>query len=496
MQPDLLIELDNVDASLENRQVLHGINWRFCKDENWLIMGPNGSGKTTLLRLICGSLWPAPGCQGKRRYFFDDKPSESPVGLETVIAYLSPEFQQRYQTQEWDMTGEEVILTGIDNTDMLYERITTQQQGEVRKLVRRFKLTAIARKPFRELSQGELRKVLLLRALAGTPQILVLDEFCSGLDATSRKDLLAFIDKAVRAGSQVVMTAHRREEVLPSITHVLQLEEGKVVVQGPRKKVLPTLTARKVKVLRTRRKGRSKVNLSDRFLLRIRNADAYLDLQPRGFHQVLRKVNWEVKPGEHWAVTGPNGSGKSSLLRLVYGDITCALGGEVSRFGENGRVTVLEARHRMGFVSAELQSRYREDITVSQAVASGCFASVGLLEKVTASQRRMVQEALDLLGLTPLARRKITQLSFGQMRRVLLARALVFGPELLLLDEPLDGLDVRTREEMLDLFNRLPEKGVSLVMVSHHEEDFPAVMTHRLQMKGGRVIEQSALAKN
>ena len=203
----------------------------------------------------------------------------------------------------------------------------------------------------------------------------------------------------------------------------------------------------------------------------------YLDRVP-----VLHRVNWEMRSGEHWAITGPNGAGKSTFLKLLLGEQHPAMGGTIERFNEARRHTLWEIRAQVGYVGPDLQTAYREDLTVAQVVASGFFASVGLLDDVTAAQWERVRAVLAQADLGPLAGQNYLRLSYGQRRRVLLARALVHEPKVLLLDEPLDGLDTDSIALMRRELAALGNGQVALIVVAHRPEDLPVLPWQRLAL--------------
>ena len=392
MSSSALIELQNVKITFDGRKVLHWLNWKMRTGEHWLIFGPNGSGKTTLLRLIRGYQWPDPGSIGKRIYNLDEEVSESAIGLENKIAWVSSEQQQRYQRNEWDLTGRKIILTGFWDSDLLYEKPTANQINRARQLIKQIKIQTLAGKHYRQMSEGEFRKILIARALVCQPRILILDEFCSGLDLHARHELLSFINRMSRLGTQIIMSAHRKSEVISSITHIAILENGSISRQGPSMEMIKSgfnlkVTPRVKKQVAVRASPEKK---KSGLRVLIRNADVYYKEI-----KILNKIDWQIKPGQNWAVTGLNGSGKSTLIKLIYGDLSCALGGEVSRFDENGLLTILEARPMIGLVSSLLHISYQEDITVERAVVSGFYSSIGLLEQATIRQKQGVQKILE-----------------------------------------------------------------------------------------------------
>jgi molybdate transport system ATP-binding protein len=204
---------------------------------------------------------------------------------------------------------------------------------------------------------------------------------------------------------------------------------------------------------------------------------------------VLEQISWEIRSGEQWAVFGRNGAGKSSLIKLLYGDLAPAAGGSLERRGFPKGTHIEDFKKTVGFLSPELQSDYaRDDVTVEDIVISGRHASIGLNEPPSRADRRAAQRWLRAFDLAELATRSPRELSYGQLRRVLLARAMVNSPRLLLLDEPCAGLDSATRDEVLAQVERLVHSGVQVVMATHHESDLMPSINRVLHLKQGRVV--------
>jgi ABC-type molybdenum transport system ATPase subunit/photorepair protein PhrA len=219
-------------------------------------------------------------------------------------------------------------------------------------------------------------------------------------------------------------------------------------------------------------------------LVEIVDADVYLERR-----RVLTRINWTVRPGERWAVLGPNGAGKSTLCGLVLGDLRPALGGMVRHFGVQGG-ELRAVQKRMGYVSAALQAAYVQPLTGAELVLSGFFASRGLyplVERATEAQHAAVARWLEHFGLADLAGRPIAALSYGQMRRLLLARAAVAGPDLLVLDEPCSGLDAPSREAFLATLSGLARQGAAMVFVTHHPDELIPEIDHVLRLENGRI---------
>lgn len=485
-----LVRLEDVDVALDGTTVLRNISWRLMPGESWAILGGNGSGKSTLLRLIRGELWPVPG-RGQRAYALDGREQSSAVGVKEAMGIVSPELQQRYLQQEWRLTAREVIQSGFGGGDYAYQRLTAKQEARAGGIAQLMGAAELLGRNAQELSTGELRRVLIARALAGCPRVLVCDEICDGLDAATRDGLLTTLDRVARNGTQLLFTTHRSEELVPAITHRLVLGTGRIIESGsmsvaPKQNARPSLPLGSFPLpQRDATNGKAKLrppSVRPRVLIRITNASVYLSRR-----RVLRDLNWEMRTGEHWAVLGGNGAGKSTFLKLVCGDLHPAWGGRVQRFEFTPRNRLWEVKRRIGFISPDLQANYREDVAGADVVGSGFFSSVGKTRPLSAAQRRRVTEILGELGLQKLAAKSALQTSFGEFRKLLLARALVHRPALLVCDEPFDGLDAAARLSMAAILKRLAADGTSLLIVTHHADDLPECTTHIARLVAGSI---------
>lgn len=201
-----------------------------------------------------------------------------------------------------------------------------------------------------------------------------------------------------------------------------------------------------------------------------------------------------MQADENWALVGNNGSGKTTFLRLLFGDLIPAFGGAVHWFGCRGFAGLWRVRARIGFVSAEYQSGYDKNITGLEVVQSGFFSSIGLYEKPSRAQRQTALREMDSLGIAHLAGKRFHAMSYGEARRVLLARALVNRPDVLVLDEPCAGLDIPTRELFLETLEDLSRTKARLIYVTHHIEEIIPAITHVLYLKNGTIAHQGKKA--
>jgi len=206
---------------------------------------------------------------------------------------------------------------------------------------------------------------------------------------------------------------------------------------------------------------------------------------------LLQGVTFTVNAGECWVVHGGNGAGKSTLLRTLYGDYPVAVGGSITRAGIESGVPLAEFRQWTSLIAPQLQTDHGLYETVLEVVGSGLHASLGLNEPLTTAERRRALAALRQLGLQGLASRNLRQLSYGQLRRVLFARAFVNKPRLLLLDEPYAGVDTATRADLMDRVDAHLAAGGAVVIATHYRAEWPRATSHNLELSGGRPVRHS-----
>ncbi|MFD4820513.1 ABC transporter ATP-binding protein [Peribacillus butanolivorans] len=213
----------------------------------------------------------------------------------------------------------------------------------------------------------------------------------------------------------------------------------------------------------------------------------------RNGNQILNGVSWEVQTGEHWALLGLNGSGKTSLLKMITGYQWPNSGGEVSVLGNIfGKTNIPELRKSIGWVSSSLDQEYqsRPNDTALEVVLSGKFASIGLYEEITENDIKKANKLLDQFRIKHLSNQFIQSLSQGEKRKAMIARALMSSPRLLILDEPCNGLDIYSKEELLTTIEDLTAapNGPTILYVTHHIEEIVPSITHALLINSGNVI--------
>ncbi len=226
------------------------------------------------------------------------------------------------------------------------------------------------------------------------------------------------------------------------------------------------------------------------WLIRIHNADVFLNGK-----QVLNAIDWTMKKKENWAVVGVNGAGKTSFMKLIFGELIPIDGGEVRWFGNEQHGPLSNARKRIGFVSADFQEKYASTTLGKDVVVSGFFSSIGLYKQASQKQRETAAYWMEFLGIRSLSNEPIGRISYGEARRILLARALVNHPDLLILDEPCAGLDIPTKELFLQTLKKLAKTKTQLIYVTHHIDEILPLITHVLFLKNGTIFSRGTKSK-
>lgn len=478
-----LVTLHHVDVAIAGTPVLHDVTWQLVRGEHWGIVGENGSGKSTLLGLIAGTIWPAPE-RGTRRYDFGAGEETDAVRARSEVALIGHELQDRYARMAWNFTALEVVLSGVYRTDVPRRGPAAGERDQALGVLRRLGVERLAARRFLELSRGEQRRVLIARAVAFGPTVLLLDEPASGLDPAARVELEAMLAH-VADECTIVCTAHTPDDLPRLFRRYLKVERGRVQpferADSPRVAVSPPSETAASGAPAARRARAAEIEATTP-LMELKDADAWL-----AGRRVLRGVSWRLMPGEHWLVTGANGSGKSTLLRILHGQLRPALGGRVTWPALGNPRNVWELRKHVAWVSPELQAAYRYPSTVRACIASGFTSSVGATRAPTELEERRIDELLVELELAPLAERLLSTLSYGQARRALLGRLLANKPRVLLLDEPWEGLDAPNAELLNTVLDRVAAAGTQLVCASHlatHRHHF----THELALAASEVV--------
>lgn len=445
--------------------------------ESWAFVGTNGSGKSALARTLAGELPLLKGeCQGDF----------------TRLTRLSFEQLQKLVSDEWQRNNTDLLSPGEEDTGRTTAEIIQDEvkdPARCQRLAERFGITALLNRRFKYLSTGETRKTLLCQALMSEPELLILDEPFDGLDVQSRAQLAALLESLNQQGYTLVLVLNRFDEIPDFIQHAGVLADCNLTETGEKTALLKQALIAQLAhseqldgITLPEPDAPSARHALDPHQPRIVLRDGIVSYDDR---PILNRLSWTVNPGEHWQIVGPNGAGKSTLLSLITGDHPQGYSNDLTLFGRRrgSGETIWDIKKHIGYVSSSLHLDYRVSTTVRNAILSGYFDSIGIYQAVSDKQHKLAQQWLDILGMdNRVADAPFHSLSWGQQRLALIVRALVKHPTLLILDEPLQGLDPLNRQLIRRFVDVLISEGeTQLLFVSHHAEDAPACITHRLE---------------
>lgn len=483
LMAEKFLELANVTAQSGGAVLLQGIAFCIHKNEQWAIVGPSGSGKTLLAHIIAGKYF----CQGKVEYHFpfkkNDKCTVNVVEQQHRFKSLSNThdlyYQQRFNSfdSEQTITVRQELREHFIGEDFLDNEWIDELH--IRKLLD---------EPLIQLSNGENKRVQLVMALLENPELLILDNPFTGLDADGRNMLHAFMQSIIQKGMMVLLISSY-QEIPESFTHIACLHHGRLLFAGEKEKFLQMEQEDQKFELDAGLISRLRPRTAQDFEMAIKMNGVNVRY---GDKQVLRNISWEVKRGERWSLSGPNGAGKSTLLSLVTADNPQAYANEIYLFDKKrgSGESIWDIKQKIGFVSPELHLYFDFSATCFEVIASGLFDTIGLFRHINEPQKEKILLWLKLFELEGLQSKRLSQLSLSQQRKALLARALVKMPPLLILDEPCQGLD----DEQTEHFKRLIDQlcalfGTTLVYVSHYRQQVPGCIDHFLTIENGAVVE-------
>ncbi|MGF1702121.1 molybdate ABC transporter ATP-binding protein ModF [Photobacterium makurazakiensis] len=436
--------------------------WQVQSNQHWAIFSSYGQAGTLLVDLISGDL---------------EASSGNILGLPEKVGVMSLARQQALLEAEIKKDDTD-FLDRIDSGSTVEQlvRECCADVSELEAILEQVDLVALRERGFRMLSTGETRRLMLARALAPKPSLLVLDEPYAGLDIQHQRDLSLLLNN-LSDSVQFLLVTSREDELPDCISHIALFDGGNLAQTLTRDEwlhhpVLQQLKAqsaeRSEEVLTLIRKKRHQAAMPDPLVELTNGKVEYID------KLIFQNVNWRVNNGEHWQVRGPNGCGKSTLLGLIFGDHPQCYSNDISIFGmqRGSGETVWDIKQHIGMVSSALHLQYRVSCSALDVVLSGFYDSIGLYQQPSQNEINQAREWLAIFHMSDLASVSFRQLEYGQQRLLLIARALIKQPLLLILDEPYQGLDFLSRRLVYNALEMVAKENLSqLLYVSHHQED-------------------------
>lgn len=470
------IKLDQVIASISAKRRLEIPAWNIESDSFWAVLGANASGKSAIGLLLTGEL---------------DLSAGSITGLPEKVGYVS--FEKHAAIIDREIKNNDTdYMDRIDPGTLVGDYITGNDgsPGKAEELATLFGIGHLFSRGLRFLSTGEIRKTILCQSLMNNPELLILDEPFDGLDKESQEGLTSSISLLHNRGTQILLILNRFSEIPKEVTHIAYMSDCQIKAKGEREEMLRSDALKRLhdfhhklpKQLPTKDETAEIPVLDSAVPLVVMKE---VTVRYDGV-AVLDKLNWQVNQGEHWKITGPNGAGKSTLLSLVNGDNPQAYCNDIILFGRKRGTgeSIWDIKKHTGIVSSKFQLDYRVSSTVQAVVVSGFFDSIGVYDQPTPQQLEIVSEWLTMIDMNHMANRSFRELSYGEQRMVLIVRAMVKHPHLLILDEPCQGLDEINRNMVLKLVDHIGQTGESTILyVTHHEEDRLNCITNHLRFE-------------
>ena len=469
-----VIKVSDLSVSIHSKLIFKDLSFELQQGRNYAVVGPSGSGKTTLLRCLAGQCF--------YKGYVQVTPGSSIVFVEQQHHFKNlSNTSTFYHQQRFNSADTEDAIT--------VQEYFEDETGPVKtKILDLLGINKLLDRRLIQLSKGENKRVQLAGALLQQPDILLLDNPLLGLDVETRGLVSIMLESISKTGITIIMITGAT--LIPDfINEVWELKNNGLqkVDRGNLIKASRTLV-REVQLDTQLLSKLTPVEDND-FTTVVKMKKVHIQY---GDKVILDGVNWEVKKGERWALSGPNGAGKSTLLSLINADNPQAYANEIYLFDKRrGRgESIWDIKKRIGHVSPELHLYFDFSSLAFEVVASGLFDTIGLFKALTEDQVERVKRWIKLLNIEDISNQRLTNLPLGKQRLVLLARALVKNPPLLLLDEPVQGLDEEQSVLFKNIIQQLCEHSdKSLIYVTHLKEEIPSCVTRFIRLEEGKRVE-------
>ena len=467
------IKIEKASIAKGINVIIKDLNWLVESGQHWIISGNCGVGKTTLVEFLAYKHRLA---TGSRSYpFLGENPSMEK--FRKAVRYISfMDTTQLFQNLR-DIHYYQQRFNAFDSDGHLTARQYIEHDGysiegneRLLKAIGIYDLLDLDRI---KLSSGQTRKLLLAKVLLSQPQILIIDNPYLGLDKESRKVLNDLLDTLAKDPQLTIILSGHHKELPKCVNHRLHFQNDGSFKMGLLEDTIPE---------------EPNLSMDQQLLAEIKNC--FDEKDPHGLSEILslkdvsviydgkeilKPINWQVKPGEKWVIYGPNGIGKSTLLSLIYADNPQAYSKEIYLFGRKRGTgeTIWDIKRQIGFTSPELHAYFRENHQAMQIVLTGLTDTFVLRKKPTDGDLKLAQLLFHYFGIEEAAEMPFRKCSTGTQRLILFMRSLIKVPPVLLLDEPFQGLDEIFIEKAKRLLEHVLRPDQSLIFISHYRKEWP-----------------------
>jgi molybdate transport system ATP-binding protein len=491
---ETVVEGFNLEVKVNYKIILQSVNIKIKRGEVFIITGSSGSGKTTLAKIICGELKPTKG-----ELFIHE--NMKPVMVSQQDHFITAAgLRTSYYGQRYENPNQEGIPTVIA---YFKKAIHGFQENLLDEIIGELEIKHLLERKLLSLSNGERKRVQLAVALLQSPGLLILDQPFVGLDVHSREKLGQIIENLKNTGKTIVLVCDPAH--IPAFADtILELDKETVTKLVSLEDYTSPVPKGEKEIDSSGNDFFSEMNGKKenyQFVVKLINGNVSF-----GGKHVLSDINWEVKPGEQWVLRGHNGAGKTTLLSLVTADNPQGYTNDLVLFDRKrgSGESIWDIKRKIGFVSPELhlyflrqrgiynpaqgtQESYNS-LTCLDVVLSGFNDEVGFNTSCSERSLRLAKQWLKMLRMDHLEKSAFLHSSLGEQRIILLARALVKIPQLLILDEPCQGLDNLQTERFTGLLNLICENvNTTMIYVTHRAEEIPTCVSHFLELENGKV---------
>jgi molybdate transport system ATP-binding protein len=494
-----LLAIKHVTVRFLDNILFTELSFTVNKGENWALIGQSGSGKSALLQTIAGK-FNITGGEIKYHFFewfLAHQPDFRTLSPNQLIALVEPKHHFRnlsnttdfYYQQRYNSSDSEDALT-VQQYLASVKTAPGNTHWGVDKVITTLKLDNLRTKQLIKLSNGETKRLMLAAALLKNPLLLLLDNPLTGLDVQTREEFNIILQEITQSGITVIM-ATSPHEIPGTITHVATLENGKISQAVNKNEFKPGLYDRDgidridSEKLQSLLAGPA-VKPAYQCIVKMKNVTIKY-----GDKTILKDVNWQILPGERWALLGPNGAGKSTLLSLINGDNPQAYANDIVLFDKKRGTgeSIWDIKKKTGFVSPELHQYFPTENSCLQVIESGYYDTLGLFRPGNKAMADKALQWMQALEIDQYALKLLKSIPASAQRLCLLARALIKNPDLLIFDEPCQGMDEHQQNHFKKLVDTLCQlSDVTLIYVTHYQHEIPDSVTKVLRLDKGNVV--------